>query len=61
MCEGDTMTPNESYYERITDSRKPQGIRRAMIRFFLGHGENVSYTVRVFRTSRPTMTKWVKR
>lgn len=55
------MTPNESYYERITDSRKPQGIRRAMIRFFLGHGENVSYTVRVFRTSRPTMTKWVKR
>jgi transposase len=55
------MTPNESYYERVTDSRKPQGIRRPMIRFFLDHGENVSYTARVFRTSRPTVTKWVKR
>ena len=55
------MTPDESYYERITDSKDPQGIRRAMIRFFLDHGENVSYTARVFRTSRPTVTKWVKR
>jgi len=61
MCGGDTVTPDESYYERITDSKKPQGIRRAMIRFFLDHGENVSYTSRVFRTSRPTVTKWVKR
>jgi hypothetical protein len=55
------MTPNESYYERITDSKKPEAIRRAMIRFFLDHGENVSYTARVFRTSRPTVTKWVNR
>ena len=55
------MTPNESYYERITDSKKPEAIRRAMIRFFLDHGENVSYTARVFRTCRPTVTKWVRR
>jgi len=55
------MTPHESYYERITDSKKPEAIRRAMIRFFLDHGENVSYTARVFRTSRPTVTKWVTR
>ena len=55
------MTPNESYYDRITDSKKPEVIRRAMISFFLDHGENVSYTARVFRTSRPTVTKWLRR
>ncbi len=32
-----------------------------MIRFFLDHGENVSYSAKVFRTSRPTVTKWFNR
>lgn len=55
------MTPNESYYERIRDSKNPEAIRRALVEFFFANGENISLTARVFRTSRPTVIKWVKR
>ena len=55
------MTPNESYCERIRDSKNTEAIHRAMVEFFLANGENTSLTARVFRTSRPTVIKWVKR
>ena len=55
------MTPNESYYERLRDSKNREAIRRAMVEFFLAHGENASLTARAFRTSRRTVIKWVKR
>lgn len=38
MSGGDCLTPSESYYERITDSKKPEAIRRATIRFFPERG-----------------------
>ena len=31
------MTSNESYYERIRDSKNPEAIRRAMIEFFFAN------------------------
>ncbi|TKJ28959.1 MAG: hypothetical protein CEE40_10175 [Chloroflexi bacterium B3_Chlor] len=61
MHRGSFMTPSESYYDRIRDSKNPEVFRRAMIDFFFVHGENVSQTARAFRTSRPTVIKWVQR
>jgi transposase len=55
------MIATEAYYDRLRDSREPEWYRRAMIDFFFAHGENVSETARIFRTSRPTVLKWVQR
>ncbi len=55
------MTPNESYYDRIKDSKNPEAIHCDLVEFFFANGENISLTARVFRTSRPTVIKWVKR
>lgn len=55
------MTPDESYYERIRDSKEPHLVRRAMVEFFLEHGQNMSYTARMFRSSGPAVAKWVNR
>jgi len=51
------MTPHESYYDRIRDSKNPQTIRRAMVEFYLANDQNTSLAARVFRTSRPTVNK----
>lgn len=55
------MTPHESYYDRIRDSKNPQTIRRAMVEFYLANEENTSLTALTFRTSHPTVNKWVHR
>jgi len=55
------MIASEVYYDRLRDSKDPESYRRSMIDFFLAHGENVSETARTFRTSRPTVLKWVQR
>ncbi len=55
------MTPHESYYDRIRDSKNPQTIRRAMVEFYLANDQNTSLAARVLRTSRPTVNKWVHR
>jgi transposase len=55
------MVATEDYYDRLRDSREPECYRRAMIEFFFAHGQNVSETARAFRTSRPTVLKWVQR
>lgn len=55
------MIATEVYYDRLRDSKDPESYRRSMIDFFLAHGENVSKTARTFRTSRPTVLKWVQR
>ena len=45
----------------MRDSKDPESYRRLMIDFFFAHGENVSATARAFRTSRPTVLKWLQR
>jgi transposase-like protein len=55
------MMATEPYYDRLRDTREPECYRRSMVDFFFAHGENVSETARAFRTSRPTVLKWVQR
>ncbi len=54
------MTPNESYHERMRDSKNREAIRRAMVEFVFAHGETASLTAGVLRTSRRTVITWVK-
>lgn len=51
---------NETYFERIRDSKNPTQIRLKMIEYLL-HCGSVTETSRKFNVSRKTVRKWEKR
>ena len=54
------MPPMESYYQRILDSKCPAAIRKQIVEFYNTTG-NISLVARVFRTTRNTARKIVRR
>ena len=50
----------ESYWDRIRDSKNPYNLRLKMVRFYL-ESRNYSLTAKAFKTSRQSVKKWVSR
>lgn len=57
---GGSATPSQSSCDGIRDSTNREVLRTSMIDLVLAHGDNVSETVRTFRTSRRTVIKWIQ-
>ena len=55
------MPPHLRYHTLITQVKRPELLRRAMVDWHFAHGANASLTAREFKTRRQTVATWVRR